>query len=514
MKTSKTSYRNTNRFNQLVLDYLDQKAELSQFITSFPNIGEFNNQIERKKRDDVDRSLLFDVLKSQNKNINLSKKSANNLTSLKEENTFTVTTGHQLCLFTGPLYFIYKVISTINLASELSVKYPDNNFVPIFWLASEDHDFDEISSINIYNKKINWERESIGGPVGKMDITGIDSLIKELTNLISKNPKSSQIIDLLNKSYSSNKNLTEATRFLINSLFGKYGLLIIDGDDSRLKNKIADIIDEDINNNTFYSIIKETNKKLTQNYHTQAYVRPINFFKISAKKRERISCQIDKEDIVNNPYDYSPNVLLRPIYQEKILPNIAYVGGGAEISYWLQLKEVFRHLSISFPILVMRNSVMVIDSKQKSRIEKLNLLVDDFFESIDLINKKYLNSIDDTIDFNDDFKNLDLFFESLQEKINDKNLISSLAAIKKKTNNSIEDFQKKVIKSLKEKKENEIQQIKKVSNILFPNNQLQERHENFISMYLKYGDNFIENLISILDPLDSNFVILELESEK
>ena len=514
MKTSKTSYRNTNRFNQLVLDYLDQKAELSQFVTSFPNIEEFNNQIERKKRDDVDRSLLFDVLKSQNKNINLSKKSANNLTSLKEENTFTVTTGHQLCLFTGPLYFIYKIISTINLASELSVKYPENNFVPIFWLASEDHDFDEISSINIYNKKINWERESTGGPVGKMDITGIDSLIKELTNLISKNPKSSQIIDLLNKSYSSNKNLTEATRFLINSLFGKYGLLIIDGDDSRLKSEIADIIDEDINNNTFYSIIKETNKKLTQNYHTQAYVRPINFFKISENKRERISCQIDKKEIVKNPYDYSPNVLLRPIYQEKILPNIAYVGGGAEISYWLQLKEVFRHLSISFPILVMRNSVMVIDSKQKSRIEKLNLLVDDFFESIDLINKKYLNSIDDTIDFKDDFKNLDLFFESLQEKINDKNLISSLAAIKKKTNNSIEDFQKKVIKSLKEKKENEIQQIKKVSNILFPNNQLQERHENFISMYLKYGDNFIENLISILDPLDSNFVILELESEK
>ena len=206
--------------------------------------------------------------------------------------------------------------------------------------------------------------------------------------------------------------------------------------------------------------------------------------------------------------------MLRPIYQEKILPNIAYVGGGAEISYWLQLKEVFTHLSISFPILVMRNSAMVIDSKQKSRIEKLNLLADDFFESIDLINKKYLNSIDDTIDFKDDFKNLDLFFESLEEKINDKNLISSLAAIKKKTNNSIEDFQKKVIKSLKEKKENEIKQIKKVSNILFPNNQLQERHENFISMYLKYGDNFIENLISILDPLDSNFVILELESEK
>ena len=347
-----------------------------------------------------------------------------------------------------------------------------------------------------------------------MDIAGIDSLIKELTNLISKNPKSIQIIDLLNKSYSSNKNLTEATRFLINNLFGKYGLLIIDGDDGRLKNKIADIIDEDINNNTFYSIINETNKKLTQNYHTQAYVRPINFFKISENKRERISCQIDKEDIVNNPHDYSPNVLLRPIYQEKILPNIAYVGGGAEISYWLQLKEVFTHLSISFPILVMRNSVMVIDSKQKSRIEKLNLLVDDFFESIDLINKKYLNSIDDTIDFNDDFKNLDLFFESLEEKINDKNLISSFAAIKKKTNNSIEDFQKKVIKSLKEKKENEIKQIKKVSNILFPNNQLQERHENFISMYLKYGDNFIKNLISILDPLDSNFVILELESEK
>ena len=372
MKTSKISYRNTNRFNQLVLDYLDQKTELSQFVTSFPNIGEFKNQIEKKKRDGIDRLLLFDVLKSQNKNITLSKKSANNLTSLKEENTFTVTTGHQLCLFTGPLYFIYKIISTINLASELNVKYPENNFVPIFWLASEDHDFEEISSINIFNKKVLWKTDQKGS-VGRMKLDDFYHVLEELDNIMGNDRNYLNIKEVFINSYNKQNSLSQATRFLINHLFGSYGLLVIDGDNKQLKSKLIDIIDKDVNENHFYKIISQTNKKIQKLYHKQAFVRPVNFFNISDNNRVRIENKIDKQKIVNSPEDYSPNVLLRPIYQEMILPNLAYVGGGGEISYWLQLKDVFSDLSLSMPILVLRNSVLLIDKKQSKKLTDLGL---------------------------------------------------------------------------------------------------------------------------------------------
>ena len=512
MKISKIPYQKTNRFNQLVLDYLDQKEELSRFVNYFPNIENFEQQIKLKKEQNIDRSLLHEVLKDQNKDLKLSGICLKNLKLINKETTFTVTTGHQLSLFTGPLYFIYKIISTINLVKKLKEHYSEYDFVPIFWLASEDHDFEEINSINIYNNKIKWER-NYQGPVGKIELDNINDLISQVNELISKNENSNQIIELLEKSYLPNYNLAEATRHIINNIFGDYGLLILDGNDVRLKNKLVDVIDKDINNNIFYDIINKTNSDLSKNYHIQAHVRPINFFKISDKKRERITTKVDKNDIYSNPQNYSPNVLLRPIYQEMVLPNVAYIGGGSEISYWLQLKDVFNHLNLTYPILVLRNSVLILDDHQNKKIEKLGLSTCDFFESVDLVNRNYLMQLDEHIDFQDDIKNLESLFLKIEEKLKDQNLISSLRALNKKTLNSFNDFEKKAIKNLKFKKENDIAKIKKLSDMLFPNNQLQERHENFISMYLKFGDNFIKNLFSSLNPLDPNFVILELESK-
>jgi len=512
LKISKIPYQKTNRFNQLVVDYLDQKEELLRFVNSFPNIENFEKQIKLKKEQNIDRSLLHEVLQDQNNNLKLSDICLKNLELINKKTTFTITTGHQLNLFTGPLYFIYKIISTINLVNKLKEHYSEYDFVPIFWLASEDHDFEEINSINIYNKKIKWEK-NYQGPVGKIELDNINDLISQVNELISKNENSNKIIELIEKSYLPNYNLAEATRHIINNIFGDYGLLVLDGDDVRLKSKLVDVIDKDINTNIFYDIIKKTNTDLSKNYHIQAHVRQINFFEISDKKRERITTKVDRNDIYSNPQNYSPNVLLRPIYQEMVLPNVAFIGGGAEISYWLQLKDVFNYLNMTYPILVLRNSVLILDDHQKKKIEKLDLYACDFFESVDLIYKNYLMQLDEHIDFQDDIKNLESLFLKIEEKLKDQNLISSLRALNKKTLNSFNDFEKKVIKNLKFKKDNDIAKIKKLSDMLFPNNQLQERNENFISMYIKFGDNFIKNLFSSLDPLDPNFVILELESE-
>ena len=179
MKKNRISYQETNRFNQLALDYLNQNDKLSDLISDFPNLKNFKNQIERKSKDSIDRTLLYDVLKSQNNNLNLSELSLSNLEDIRDKKTFTISTGHQLCLFTGPLYFIYKIVSAINLVKQLKANYDNYNFVPIFWLASEDHDFNEINSINLFNKKITWQNNQ-DGPVGRMKLKGLDDVLNKL----------------------------------------------------------------------------------------------------------------------------------------------------------------------------------------------------------------------------------------------------------------------------------------------------------------------------------------------
>ena len=511
MKTQKISYKDTNQFNQLIVDYVNHDKALSNHISEFPKIDNFSHQIRKKSANNIDRDLLINVIKNQNKGVSLSKESEINIELLKEKNTFTVTTGHQLCLFTGPLYFIYKIASTINLVNSLKKEYPQYNFLPLFWLASEDHDFEEINSITLFNKEISWKTNQ-KGPVGRMGLEGLDLLLEKIGDIIGHESNSEELLDIFRKSYKKEYSLSMATRILVNELFGSYGILIIDGDDCLLKQKLINIIDEDINHNRFYEIIKNSSNKLSVKYHAQAYVRPINFFKISDGERVRIKEKIDKEFIQEKPDLFSPNVLLRPIYQELILPNIAYIGGGSEISYWLQLHDVFDEISMPMPMLLLRNSVINIDTKQSKRIKSLGLDISDFFHDIDQIHKKYILNRSSHSSFDNELINLGKIFVSISEKIEDPSLISSLDAINKKTTNSLNLFEKKLIRNLKLKHENEIIQIKKIKDTLFPDNKLQERHDSFIPSYLKHGDNFIKKLISILDPLDPNFVILNLEN--
>ena len=202
--------------------------------------------------------------------------------------------------------------------------------------------------------------------------------------------------------------------------------------------------------------------------------------------------------------------MLRPIYQELILPNIAYVGGGGEISYWLQLRDVFSELSLSMPIIVLRNSVLFIDEKQSKKITDLGLNSFDFFSETDEIISHYIKQTSDNIDISSQISSINDSFFSISKNIKDQGLIASLNALNQKTNNSLNDLEKKIIKNLKNNKVDKINQINKLKAILFPENNLQERYDNFVMAYSKYGDNFIKNLISSLDPLDTNFVILDL----
>ena len=508
MELTNLPYQTTNRYSKLLIDYVNEDKKLNPFVNHFPTLSNFKKQITEKKNHTIDRGVLVKVLKEQNFNFPLSVASNSNINLLQSEETFTVTTGHQLCLLTGPLYFIYKIVSTINIAEQLKEKYPQNNFVPIFWMATEDHDFQEINHINLFGKKIVWDSKQTGA-VGRMSLDGFESVFMELKEVLGETENAKKLVSLFENAYLKHKNLADATRFLVNELFGKFGLVIIDGDDKKLKQQFVPIIKKDVLQNGFVTAIKQNSKSLAKDYKVQAFVRDINFFKLTKGNRELIKEEIAQKEIAENPENFSPNVLLRPLYQETILPNIAYVGGGAEVAYWMQLKTAFKQENIPFPILILRNSAMLINDKQKQKIESLGFEINDLFSAIDELKKQYvLSNSKEDITLNIEKCELEDLYNKLLLKTNDKGLQASFNASHQKQLKSFEKFEQKLIRLEKKKHENALNTISKIKQQLFPENCLQERFDNFIPFYLKEGENFIEMLKDNLDPLDTNFVVL------
>lgn len=511
MNRHKIPYKQTSFFSKIVEDYLD--GELSNvFYNRVPFLDNISDQIEQKRLQDINRELLFEVLKTQNLEIKLTKKSENNIVLIKEKNTYTITTGHQPCLFSGPLYFLYKIISTVNLTEKLTREFPQNNFVPIFWIASEDHDFQEVNHIHLFGKKYEWIIDQNGGMVGNFDTSDIDKVINQISSVIGDSKNSKRLIDLFKRCYKENT-LTEATRILVNELFGKYGIVILDASDIRLKQQLIPIIKKDVVHQSLYKIMSASSDSLSESYKVQALVRKINFFKLSKGKRDRIVRRVSEKEVDSFPESFSPNVLMRPLYQELILPNLAYIGGGSEIAYWMQLKGVFEEMNIVFPMIVLRNSVMWIQEKDYLRWIELGFEINDIFLPEQEIYKKFIKK---QTNFNLDYEKIELenLFNSLSQKTRDEGIKSLIRSKLQHELKFLKKMEKKILKHEKLKYETTLNQIRKIKYKLFPNDILQERFDNFISYYSLYGEEFIKILKEEIDPLDTNFLILSPKKNK
>jgi len=413
MPTDCIPFRDTTYFSPLICDYLEESKPLKIFYNRFPNLENFKGQIEEKQwsiRADS-RTLLVSALKAQYENVEVSKTTTQNIESLKLDNTFTVTTGHQLNLFTGPLYFLYKIISAINLCKQLKSAYPSYNFVPVYWMATEDHDFDEINYFNFGDKKIQWTRPS-SGAVGALDLKGLDEVFEVFSNQLDHSKHAEDLRELFKKAYLKHQNLADAMRFLVNEMFKDYGLVILDGNDKNLKRLFIPYMENELMEQTSFKLVSETNQQLnslTSNYKIQVNPRAINLFYLIDNLRERIvetdgiysvygtKISWSKSELLQElhefPERFSPNVILRPLYEEVVLPNLCYIGGGGELAYWLQLKSNFEAQQIPFPILLLRNSAILISGKQHKKLEKLELHIADLFlkqdDLIEKVTRKY-----------------------------------------------------------------------------------------------------------------------------
>ena len=490
-------------------DYLTEKPALKPFYQHFNRLENYSLQIQLKQQHAIDRRTLVEVLKRQNNELNLSEKTKNNIDLLAQQNTFTVTTGHQLCLFTGPLYFLYKIVSTINLAKTLNTTYPDSTIVPVFWMASEDHDFNEINNIDLFGKTIKWNNDQ-GGAVGRMRLTEIEPVLNEVFEILGEGEHAQKLKSIFKKAYKSDYNLSRASRILINHLFSEDGLVIIDGDDPYLKSLFSQVLKKDIIDSYYYPFLSNQSQRLSKNYKLQAHVKMKNCFKLEKGKRVHIENEISISDIENNPEQFSPNVLLRPLYQETILPNIAYIGGGAEIAYWMQLKQIFDQEKTPFPILVLRNSAILISEKHSVKLKELGISVDSIFNSEHQLHRQYLQTQEEHNSFEEYYQQLKTIFNNIKAMYKEKALQPILESELQRQVNSLKKMEQKIVKIEKEKHQNALSNLSKIKHFYFPNNSLQERHQNFIPFYLKHGDNFIKKMKEEFDPLETNFVVLEL----
>ena len=530
MKTIQIPFQKTGFFSKTMHQYLEKNKNIQPFYNNFPDITGFHNQIEEKQKSYrlQTRLTLVEALKNQYKSVKATEKTIKNIELLKEQNTFTITTGHQLNLFTGPLYFLYKIISTINLCEELSDKFPEQNFVPIYWMATEDHDFDEINYFNFAAKKVSWNRKD-GGAVGRFSTDGLEDVFEVFSNHLGSSKNAKYLKCLFSDAYINHHNLADATRFIANTLFNDFGLVIIDGDDTNLKQLFNPFVKDELENNTSFTEVSKTILEFEKNYKIQVNPREINLFYLGDDFRERIIFEdnlykVNNTDITfskaeilaevdHNPKAFSPNVIMRPLYQEVILPNLCYIGGGGEMSYWLELKGYFEKVSIPFPILLLRNSVQVVSEKQSKKLEKLNISYEEIFlNQHALLSKKITENSEIRADFREKIQFLQNQFSELKEvaKKTDISFENAVNAQERKQVKGLENLEKRLLKAEKRRQKDLVDRITALQDEILPNQSLEERQRNFSEYYLEYGSSLLPVLKGALVPLQLEFTIIEL----
>jgi len=525
--STRLPYKDTNSFSRIVTDYVAQSSALRPFYKHDVSIEGIKAAIEERKKFPGHRDLLVEELKAQYKAVQTSDKVLQNIDKLRKQNSFVITTAHQPNLFTGHLYFIYKIVHAIKIADELNQKLPDHEFVPVFYMGSEDADLEELNHIYLNGEKLTWDTRQ-SGAVGRMTTKGIAKLIDRVESELAVQPFGKELIELIRKCYHEGDTIQQSTFKLINELFGDRGLIVLIADSARLKSVMRPVFEKDILEKEPSLVVESTIRQMTDaGMKVQANPRAINLFYLKDDLRERFTengtgfhvhntdLKFSKEDILkeleNNPGNFSPNVILRGLYQETILPGVAFIGGGGELAYWLELRELFNHYKVPFPVLIVRNSFLIIDEKWKEKFDRLDLHERDIFRSeheliTDFVKRKTSNDLS----LEKEREELKKYYDDLSEttaKV-DKSLLQHIAALEKKALNKLDAFEKKLVRAEKRKYAEEQKLIQDLKLALFPNNNLQERVENFMPFYAKWGRKFLDCIYQNSPTFEQQFVII------
>lgn len=523
-------HEQTGYFSQLVTDYLGGNDTLKPFYNYTPDSDGLQKAIAERAKHPVNRQVLTDTLQEQYEGYETTALVQQNLTALKNEGTYTICTAHQPNLLTGYLYFIYKIAHAIKLADELNKQYPDNHFVPVYFMGSEDNDLEELGRFNYNGAPYVWDGDGQTGAVGRMKTNSLKPILEDLYRKLGPpGDHTTELKELLTEAYAKHNTIAAATRYLVNRLFGQYGLIVLDPDAAAFKKEMADVIKDDLLKHTAKSIVSEQAEALESHYSSQAYARDINLFYLKDDIRERIERTGDTWSVLNtdmsfneqellaeleqHPERFSPNVILRGILQERILPDVAFIGGGSEVAYWMELNKLFGQYETFFPVVLLRQSAMLIEQDYVQLMQQTGLDMEEIFVTTDNLYKKHVdNHGSREWKTAAEQEQLEHIIKKLKTRATelDPTLERSAEAVLTKINYQLEVLEKKMLRAEKRKHEVALKRIERLKSALFPGNSLQERKENFISYYTKYGQAFIDAAVSHSLPTGNKFLVMSV----
>ncbi len=520
-------YKQTGYFSTIVTDFIAGDKKLRPFYNYPVSLEGIKAAIEQRKLFKTDRILLGKILTEQYQNTVITEKQKSYIEKLQSDNTFTICTAHQPNIFTGPLYFIYKILHAVKLAEELQTALPENNFVPVYYMGSEDADLDELGHIFINGQKYEWKTGQTGA-VGRMKVDkALIQLIETISGQLLVKPFGAEIISLMKDCYQFGEMIEQATFKLVNSLFARYGLLILLPDSAIVKKAFAPVIKRELLEGFSHPAVQQTMEQFPAEYKVQASGRAINLFYLSGDKRERIeksgedylvintAWRFSKDEVLkeldDHPERFSPNVILRPVLQETILPDVAFIGGAGEIAYWLELKKVFKAVLVPYPMLIVRNSFMLISKEVEILVEKLQFNKEVLFTSkLDLINHLVKRDSAVQLDLTKEKQQMTALYETIRMAAAniDATLQTHTGALETQAIKKIIALEKKMLRAQKRKFEVQQRQLEKLKTTLFPSNNLQERIDNLMPFYAEAGKDFIEMIYRHSTGLQQQFGII------
>lgn len=525
-----------------IIDYLDGR-NLTKFLPfHFSDFDAYQKIAKQLSHRSFPRKLISEALLEQNKLFDSGDLTLDNIESLKDSESFVVVGGQQTGLFGGPLYTLYKAITVIKLADSLSKK-TGRIVLPIFWMASDDHDFAEVNHINLLSLSGQVEQISYSGedngkiPISARNLsTDIEDNFQLLKSHLPETEFRTSILDRLESAYQKNNYFADSFAIWLQHVLRDYGLIVINPSDKKFKQIAIPLFQKEIEEESPVSkaVMDQTEALVKLGYTPQLQLKGglLNLF-YHNPEREIIAIsngnlvfkdsqkQYSKSELVQilceHPEQFSPNAALRPLFQDTLFPTLAIVLGPSELAYFAQLKKAYDCMDVIMPIAFPRTSVTLIEPKTEKILRKYHLTIQDIFQQrtriINLVAEREIpKSMFSSID--DGEKVVAKIWQELVEIANqfDQNLKKPAEIAKGRSANQFDFLRKKLMQAARQKDETLKSQMQKLVNSVYPNNAPQERVFNLLPFYVRYGEQFIKILFEQIDIFNSNHQLINLKS--